>query len=70
MILYALDTNIVSYFLKGDKTITARVKQEMRNGNDLIIPPFVYFEIQNWLLINNSKHFRDIDDLQTINWKE
>ena len=133
MILYALDTNIVSYFLKGDKTITARVKQEMRNGNDLIIPPFVYFEIQNWLLVNNSKkkmsafedmysyrgigiidksvldiasrikvilqskgitigddvliaaycikhnlqlvtnntkHFKDIDDLQTINWKE
>jgi tRNA(fMet)-specific endonuclease VapC len=106
---------------------------EKKNENKFIIPPTVYYEIQNWLLVNNSKkkmeifekmysshgigiidksvldiaskttvklqskgiqigddvliaaycikhnlplvtnntkHFKDIDDLQTINWKE
>jgi tRNA(fMet)-specific endonuclease VapC len=133
MIFYALDTNIVSYFLKGDITIIERMELENKNGNKFIIPPTVYFEIQNWLLVNNSKkkmmifekmysshgigvidksvldiasritiklqskgiqigddvliaaycikhnlplvtnntkHFKDIDNLQTINWKE
>ena len=55
MILYALDTNIVSYFLKEDKTIIERMKLERKNGNNFVIPPTVYYEIQNWLLINNSK---------------
>ena len=55
MIRYALDTNIVSYFLKGDQSIIERMKLERKNKNSFIIPPTVYFEIQNWLLINNSK---------------
>jgi predicted nucleic acid-binding protein len=55
MTLYALDANIVSYFLKEDKTIIERMKLERGNGNNFIIPPTVYFEIQNWLLINNSR---------------
>ena len=55
MILYALDTNIVSYFLKGDQSIIERMKQERKKKNNFVIPPMVYFEIQNWLLINNSK---------------
>jgi predicted nucleic acid-binding protein len=55
MTLYALDTNVVSYFLKEDRTIIERMKLERKNGNNFIIPPTVYFEIQNWLLINNSR---------------
>jgi len=55
MILYALDTNIVSYFLKGDIAIIERMELEKKNGNVFIIPPMVYFEILNWLLANNSK---------------
>ena len=52
---YALDTNIVSYFLKEDKEIIERMKSEIMDGNKFIIPPTVYFEIQNWLLANNSE---------------
>ena len=55
MTTYALDTNIVSYFLKGDPAIVARIRLENNNGNQFVIPPMVYFEIQNWLLKNNSK---------------
>jgi len=55
MTSYALDTNIVSYFLKGNPKIVARIRLENSKGNQFIIPPMVYFEIQNWLLKNNSK---------------
>ncbi|MCL2720263.1 MAG: PIN domain-containing protein [Treponema sp.] len=55
MIIYALDTNIVSYFLKEDKKTIERMKSERDKGNNFIIPPTVYFEIQNWLLVNNSR---------------
>jgi predicted nucleic acid-binding protein len=55
MITYALDSNIVSYFLKNDEVIQNKVNIETNKGNDFVIPPTVYFEIQNWLLKNNSK---------------
>jgi len=55
MTIYALDANIVSYFLKGDPKIIARIRLENSKGNQFVIPPTVYFEIQNWLLKNNSK---------------
>ena len=51
---YALDTDIVSYFLKGNTIITARIEQEKDHGT-FIIPPIVYYEINNWLIRNNSK---------------
>jgi tRNA(fMet)-specific endonuclease VapC len=53
---YALDTNIVSYFLKKDATIVARMRLENGRKNQFVIPPTVYFEINNWLLRNNSKN--------------
>jgi tRNA(fMet)-specific endonuclease VapC len=55
MTTYALDANIVSYFLKKDKTILTRMRLENSRQNQFVIPPTVYFEIMNWLLKNNSK---------------
>ena len=52
---YALDTNIITYYLKGDKTIQDKVDKEAANDN-IIIPPFVYFEIKKWLSVVNSKN--------------
>jgi len=51
---YALDTNIVTYYLKGNEKILDKVDQEAKNDN-IIIPPFVYFEIKKWLMAVNSK---------------
>jgi tRNA(fMet)-specific endonuclease VapC len=51
---YALDTNIVSYYLKNNLKIINRVDME-KNDNGIDIPPLVYYEIKNWLLKNNSK---------------
>jgi len=51
---YALDTNIVTYYLKGNEKILDKVDQEAKNDN-IIIPPFVYFEVKKWLMAVNSK---------------
>jgi len=56
MTTYALDTNIVTYYLKGSQTIIDRVADETDNENCIIIPPMVFYEIKRWLLtINSSK---------------
>jgi tRNA(fMet)-specific endonuclease VapC len=55
MITYALDSNIVSYFLKKDPVILQKIHEEYDRGNQFVIPPLVYFEIQHWLVKNNSK---------------
>lgn len=55
MIFYALDTNIISYFLKNDMSVVQRINEERGNQNKIIIPPIAYFEVQNWLMKNNSK---------------
>ena len=60
MIFYALDTNIISYFLKNDEAIVQKINEEKDKQNKFIVPPIVYFEIQNWLVKNNSKHKMEI----------
>ena len=51
---YALDTNIITYYLKGHEIIVKRVDSEAADDN-IIIPPLAYFEIKKWLCANNSK---------------
>ena len=52
---YALDTNIITYYLKGNKEILDKVDTEAENDN-IAIPPFVYFEIKKWLMALDSKN--------------
>ena len=60
MIFYALDTNIVSYLLKNDAVIIQKINEEKNKQNKFVIPPIVYFEIQNWLQKNKSKNKLEI----------
>jgi predicted nucleic acid-binding protein len=52
--IFALDTNIISYLLKGDISVFERYSAEIENGNDCIIPPVTYYEIKRGLLIRNA----------------
>jgi predicted nucleic acid-binding protein len=54
MTVYALDTNIVSYFLRKDQKIRERLEFELNKGNEVTIPPVVYFEVKRGLLAVNS----------------
>ena len=49
------DTNIVSYYLKGNKQVVERLDSEAENDN-ILIPFFVYFEIKKWLMALDSKN--------------
>jgi len=46
MIFYALDTNIISYFLKNDEVIIKKIHEETEKQNKFFIPSIVYLEIQ------------------------
>ena len=54
MTTFALDTNIISYLLKDNTQVFKRYRQEIRYGNDIIIPPVAYYEIKRWLLLKNA----------------
>jgi len=53
-IRFTLDTNILSYYLKGNDSIAQRLKKEILDGNQFIINPIFYYEIHRGLLIINS----------------
>jgi predicted nucleic acid-binding protein len=52
---YALDTDMITYYLKGYESAIQKVNETVEK-HDVIIPPFAYFEIKKWLLANNSKN--------------
>jgi predicted nucleic acid-binding protein len=54
MTRYALDTNMITYYLKGNKTIIDRLADETDNENLIFIPPIAFYEIKRWLLTINS----------------
>jgi len=54
MSCYALDTNIVSYLLRGDKEIQERIYYEVKKGEGLIILPIVYYEVKRGLIDKNA----------------
>jgi len=49
----ALDSNIVSYMLKEDSEVIARYRQAFDDGDDFVIPPIVFYEVQRGLLAKN-----------------
>jgi predicted nucleic acid-binding protein len=53
---YALDSNIISYFLnkKTNIAIREKMKQERLKGNKLIIPPIAYYESIRGLIYLNA----------------
>jgi len=54
MIIYALDTNILSYLLKDDEKVCSALMRELTAGNTCIIPPVAYYEIRRGLLYANA----------------
>ncbi len=61
---FTFDTNILSYYLKGNSSIADRLKREITGGNHFIINPITYYEINRGLLAINSqrklKKFKDL----------
>jgi predicted nucleic acid-binding protein len=54
--IYALDTNIISYILRGDDDVKSRWRREESNGNRTVILLVVYLEIKRGLLAAGAKN--------------
>ena len=52
--IYALDTNTISYILRNEGGIKERWLSEERSGNHIVIPLIVYYEVQRGLLSNGA----------------
>ena len=52
--IYALDTNIISYILNGNTTLDKKLADVISSGAEIIIPLMVYYEARRGLLANNS----------------
>jgi len=52
--MYALDSNIISYMLRKDKSVCEKYLAESADGHECIIPPVVYYEIKRGLLLTNA----------------
>ncbi|MCL2815115.1 MAG: type II toxin-antitoxin system VapC family toxin [Oscillospiraceae bacterium] len=51
---YALDTNIISYFVQDDSHVISRFRQALAAGNKIIIPPAAYYEIRRGFKHKNA----------------
>jgi predicted nucleic acid-binding protein len=54
VIVFALDTNIISCLLKKDERVFAKYRREISGGNRIIIPPITYYEIKRGLFRQNA----------------
>lgn len=53
--IYALDSNIVSYLLERRNQVVGKFSEAVANGFFCVIPPMVYYEVKRWLFIKNAK---------------
>ena len=59
---YALDTNTVSYFLRGEGNVRHHYNKEiLQAGNPYAIPSVVVYEINRWLLYKPDKDKKDFE---------
>jgi tRNA(fMet)-specific endonuclease VapC len=54
--IYALDTNIISYWLRGLYNLEKRLEIEFDHEHSIVIPPISYYEIVRGLYAVNSKN--------------
>jgi len=52
--IYALDTNIISFIIKGNEAVRERYFDVVSKGVHCVIPLMVYYEVKRGLKANNS----------------
>jgi len=63
MIIYVLDTNIISFYLKGNVAVENNIIRALANGDKILVAPIAYYEIKRGLLaVNSQKRLKEFDD--------
>ena len=52
--IYALDTNIISFIIKGNEVVRERYFDVVSKGVHCVIPLMVYYEVKRGLKANNA----------------
>ena len=78
--IYALDTNIISYMLRQDKYVCEQYLAESQKGHECVIPPVAYYEIKRGLLATNAMgkardlgvlcQYFEVGEMNTHAWDE
>jgi predicted nucleic acid-binding protein len=65
--IYALDTNIITFMLKDDSTVLRQADLATKKGHELLIPPIVDYEIRRGLASKQyEKRLDKFEQLQQI----
>ena len=51
MSVYALDSNIVSFYLRGNIAVIDNIKKAINDGHAIVISPIAYYEVKRGLLL-------------------
>jgi len=65
--IYALDTNMISFILRKNENVKHRWRQEELKGNRVLIPLIAYYEVRRGLLAKDAKRQMNyFDDLCAV----
>jgi len=65
--IYALDTNIISFIIKGNETVRERYFEAVSKGIHCVIPLMVYYEVKRGLKANNAgNRLRSFEGICTV----
>jgi predicted nucleic acid-binding protein len=63
MSIYALDSNIVSFYLKGNQTVIENIEKAIGEEHSIVITPIAYYEVKRGLLLIDAvKQIKKFDD--------
>ena len=67
MSVYALDSNIISFYLKENAAVIENIERAINDNHSVIITPIAYYEVKRGLLLINAikqlQRFMDFCDL-------
>ena len=70
MSVYALDSNIISFYLKGNTAVIDNIEKALDGDHSIIVTPIAYYEVKRGLLLINAtnqlKRLMDFCDLFSV----
>ena len=62
MNVYVLDTNIISFYLKGSEIVANNIVRALANGDSILVAPIAYYEIKRGLMaVGSQKRLKEFD---------
>jgi tRNA(fMet)-specific endonuclease VapC len=62
MTTFVLDTNIISYYLKGHETVVSNIASALMKRHNVLVAPIAYYEIKRGLMaVNSQKRLKEFN---------